>query len=201
VRRRLLNFVTALSLLLCVTAVVLWVRNWSSPGPAGEPAGWRGTLQLKALTTRPADQPAQVGDLVGYAIDDLEGPGIVTERVQRVGGDGIISLPYRWRMRVVGVTAADIDSAISEEYRHVHDYYNDRFRVTVGTGDWRVSYVLLVLILGVPPAARLLTGVSAIVRWHQKRRVVAGLCPACDYDLTGNVSGVCPECGKEVVRR
>ena len=25
-----------------------------------------------------------------------------------------------------------------------------------------------------------------------------GLCPHCRYDLTGNVSGVCPECGSEV---
>ena len=24
-----------------------------------------------------------------------------------------------------------------------------------------------------------------------------GLCLGCGYDLTGNVSGVCPECGKE----
>ena len=23
-----------------------------------------------------------------------------------------------------------------------------------------------------------------------------GLCPSCGYDLTGNVSGVCPECGQ-----
>ncbi|MDB5304822.1 MAG: hypothetical protein JWM97_2371 [Phycisphaerales bacterium] len=25
-----------------------------------------------------------------------------------------------------------------------------------------------------------------------------GLCPACGYDLTGNVSGTCPECGGKV---
>jgi hypothetical protein len=27
------------------------------------------------------------------------------------------------------------------------------------------------------------------------RRQLRGQCPACGYDLTGNVSGVCPECG------
>jgi len=27
-----------------------------------------------------------------------------------------------------------------------------------------------------------------------------GLCPKCTYDLTGNVSGVCPECGRPVGR-
>ena len=30
-------------------------------------------------------------------------------------------------------------------------------------------------------------------RRHRRRR--KGLCPTCGYDLAGNVSGVCPECG------
>jgi uncharacterized paraquat-inducible protein A len=34
-------------------------------------------------------------------------------------------------------------------------------------------------------------------QWLRRRDVLKsrGLCPACAYDLTGNVSGVCPECG------
>jgi hypothetical protein len=28
------------------------------------------------------------------------------------------------------------------------------------------------------------------------RRQLHGQCPQCGYDLTGNVSGVCPECGE-----
>lgn len=31
-----------------------------------------------------------------------------------------------------------------------------------------------------------------------KRRQKAGLCQQCDYDLTGNVSSVCPECGTKI---
>jgi hypothetical protein len=34
--------------------------------------------------------------------------------------------------------------------------------------------------------------------WHHRQqgvRVTRGLCVACGYDLTGNASGVCPECG------
>ena len=31
-----------------------------------------------------------------------------------------------------------------------------------------------------------------------RRRFPAGHCQRCGYDLTGNVSGVCPECGSEV---
>ena len=30
----------------------------------------------------------------------------------------------------------------------------------------------------------------------RRRRRALGLCPGCGYDLTGNVSGVCPECGE-----
>jgi uncharacterized paraquat-inducible protein A len=30
---------------------------------------------------------------------------------------------------------------------------------------------------------------------HRQARIALGHCPSCDYDLTGNTSGVCPECG------
>jgi hypothetical protein len=29
-------------------------------------------------------------------------------------------------------------------------------------------------------------------------RVGRTRCPSCDYDLTGNISGTCPECGREI---
>lgn len=32
----------------------------------------------------------------------------------------------------------------------------------------------------------------------QPRRRPGRCCPECQYDLTGNVSGVCPECGREI---
>ena len=37
------------------------------------------------------------------------------------------------------------------------------------------------------------------LRRHRRRK--RGLCVRCGYDLTGNVSGVCPECGTEVKQR
>ena len=36
--------------------------------------------------------------------------------------------------------------------------------------------------------------VSALF-WRVDRHVPPGHCPNCNYDLAGNVSGVCPECG------
>ncbi len=44
--------------------------------------------------------------------------------------------------------------------------------------------------------------VVIIVRWYRswryRSRIRAGLCLACGYDLTGNTSGACPECGSVV---
>jgi hypothetical protein len=34
--------------------------------------------------------------------------------------------------------------------------------------------------------------------WRRNRRPPPGHCPRCRYNLTGNVSGVCPECGRKV---
>jgi hypothetical protein len=34
------------------------------------------------------------------------------------------------------------------------------------------------------------------IRRQRQERRAKGLCERCGYDLTGNVSGVCPECGE-----
>lgn len=39
---------------------------------------------------------------------------------------------------------------------------------------------------------------TVVLFWHDRRRVPAGHCPRCRYNLTGNVSGACPECGNPV---
>jgi hypothetical protein len=51
------------------------------------------------------------------------------------------------------------------------------------------------LLVVIYPAVALARG--PIRRWHRRRR---GSCVACGYNLTGNVSGVCPECGAEIER-
>jgi len=35
-------------------------------------------------------------------------------------------------------------------------------------------------------------------RWRTRRRIPPGHCPKCSYNLTGNTSGVCPECGTTI---
>ena len=42
-------------------------------------------------------------------------------------------------------------------------------------------------------------GVPTLLLWlPSRRRRTPGHCQKCGYDLTGNVSGVCPECGRRV---
>ncbi len=53
-----------------------------------------------------------------------------------------------------------------------------------------VPYWFLILTLAIAP----------IYWWRKKRMQLkrVGKCPSCGYDLTGNESGVCPECGKTI---
>jgi ABC-type ATPase with predicted acetyltransferase domain len=38
------------------------------------------------------------------------------------------------------------------------------------------------------------------LHWRDRRaqRIAAGRCATCGYSLTGNLSGICPECGTRV---
>ncbi len=50
-------------------------------------------------------------------------------------------------------------------------------------------YWLLLLLAAIPTAWL----------WHRdQRRIRPGRCPRCGYDLTGNTSGVCSECGERM---
>jgi len=41
----------------------------------------------------------------------------------------------------------------------------------------------------------LVVAVPTTYLWWTDRRIPPGHCQNCGYNLTGNVSGVCPECG------
>ena len=57
----------------------------------------------------------------------------------------------------------------------------------------RCSVAPLVLLLAVYPTISLIRGPL-----RRRRRRGKGLCLKCGYDLTGNVSGVCSECGQVI---
>lgn len=56
-----------------------------------------------------------------------------------------------------------------------------------------VGISLLAGLVATYPATALIRG--PVRRWRRRRR---GLCVRCGYNLTGNVSGICPECGTRI---
>jgi hypothetical protein len=55
--------------------------------------------------------------------------------------------------------------------------------------------VILAFLALVPPLLILAGALFSRRLWKAADRLRPGLCRSCGYDLTGNVSGVCPECG------
>lgn len=66
---------------------------------------------------------------------------------------------------------------------------------TLVTTYFELTLWLPLLAIAAYPAVVFLRG--PVLRWRRQRK---GLCVACGYNLTGNVSGVCSECGREVVK-
>jgi hypothetical protein len=59
------------------------------------------------------------------------------------------------------------------------------------SGDWHLQLPLWTpfLLVAIP---------TALLWWRDRRCIPPGHCRECGYNLTGNVSGVCPECGMRV---
>jgi outer membrane protein assembly factor BamB len=70
------------------------------------------------------------------------------------------------------------------------DATNDHRDATITFPDWSVLPVLAVF-----PAACLS---RAVMRRRIRRRIMRGCCRVCTYNLKGNESGTCPECGTPV---
>jgi hypothetical protein len=175
--RWLLNASTALSLLLCAATAGMWMRSYR-------------TYDTLSLTDQNRQHIAVCSSLLGKlryrdasCVNGFRGhDGWAFESLPaypRWGWEHEQPTLRRWS--VLGVT-----------------YFSGTWtpvvpltRTLVVPFGWVVAVTLLL------PLGR----VSVIVRrrWrrHMERR---NLCTACSYDLIGNVSGVCPECGTAIVK-
>jgi hypothetical protein len=190
VRRRLLNLFFVSSLVLCVTIGVLWVRSH------------------------------RVSDYVYYR--DRRRAGV--ERVYKLGSQsgGLYLLKSQtwftpasgetdrvmWGLSRIRTGGYPGDSLVAAQrgfdsagFRTVRQY----FAYPDGYAPPGVVTKTATLLLVAPHwSGSLASGTLAMplmfqlirrhARWRRKR---LGLCPSCAYDLTGNVSGVCPECGQD----
>jgi len=72
--------------------------------------------------------------------------------------------------------------------------------ILVGTRNWPWGIDLFWSYVGLPPiAAFLVASTQEFVRRRKEAKGGPSQCAVCEYNLTGNLSGVCPECGTPVV--
>ena len=79
--------------------------------------------------------------------------------------------------------------------RRSYGFEDSVFPVSVTSKN--LSFFSIPLYLPACVSGILLTGML-MLRWRANRKILRismGMCPVCNYDLTGNVSGICPECG------
>ena len=162
-RRCIFALASAVSLLLFLMTVVLWVRsNW-------------------------------VGDLLYW--DTLDENG-----VPAIYGIESASIPIGSRFGYVSIaTSPPMNPSFSLDHSiHFLIGHSALGKGTLPRYGWQVGDFPLIphwsisFIFAVLPAVWLLEWVKA------RRLPKPGQCPACRYDLTGNTSGVCPECGSAI---
>ncbi len=68
-------------------------------------------------TGGPPPGPIAPFDLVRVSVDDLEGPGATTVRINRVPADGTITLPYAGPLKIESLTDQQVEAAIAKAYR------------------------------------------------------------------------------------
>ena len=198
-KRRLLNLLTALSLLLFVSIAAAWVKVHASAAAhdrtyrAGRPAG--------------GIMPAYSHEF-GYVRLGLRTFFVGTYRsnVLALGWNTNAPPPplgqYGWTP-VIDYQGEPSDAIGPDHWRLWH-FGALRTTVTSRSGT-PVTYTSIVLphwaaltLAAILPATRARRWYASargrLRRWGPR---LPGVCRACGYDLTGNQSGVCPECGAD----
>ena len=182
-RGRLSLIVAGVSLVLCIGASAIWVRShfW------GETFGWAGWKDQPAGIWHGWGINSEAGLVYAYSFEGTYQfdnprdvypsvpnmkPHIVHEAMHASGTHGRKS--FRWD---------------NQRYGDKDWYIKLRF---IGAPAWFVTWALAVI----PGWYSIVVAFPSWRRWRIARR--EGRCGACLYDLTGNASGVCPECGKAV---
>jgi hypothetical protein len=170
--RRLFTLLSALSLLLCVATVVLWVRSDRRVSMAGrtvagdnvwsaQAIAWgRGRVVCMSLRSSPQNFPVWAP------------PGLWFHRMDR-------NVP----LHKSGTFWRDIGF----DYESYHNPYSSGSRVTFPL--WLVTGLLLIA-----PIAKF----AAFYRGGRRKPI--GLCPRCGYDLRATPDR-CPECGAAAAKK
>jgi len=172
IRRWAFKFVAAASLLICLAMVSLWVISYSR------------TSRLSVFSFGEFHAGGVLrGRLFIVREYRRRPPGTVPE----VKLDyGLIALP------------SDPDGPRESEVPQVFSIGGVEGWRGSFIGRWRSTYVVPMWIVVL---TTLIIPIFYLRRRWQLRPIVPGHCRGCGYNLTGNTSGVCPECGRAFERR
>jgi hypothetical protein len=199
-KRRLFTFLSALSLLFCVAICALWFRSMGtmdivSHGTVDQRDNTvhvmllmsdRGIVTFHPIRETFADAPSlalRLGTVKSWPA--YEWQCLAARPWWPLGVGWMNHLGFRYRQfdgtstlipRRAGVSPVAVTIACAKTERMI-----------------TIPYWLPSLLGAALPAW------WAIARIRRARRVGEGCCTACGYDLTGNVSGACPECGGKVL--
>lgn len=181
-KRRLFRVASVVSILLGLVILVLWTRSYrvydlcaheAYSGIGTEIISVSGRLVFYHFNNYPhGNSPPQDFGIEQISPLSRMGRGLLTEY-------DFSGARHLWnRLGFVAISRPVFGSGTSY--------------VVISTPDWAVVGALSVLPL------------AGILRRHWIRRIrkrgLAGRCVTCGYNLTGNVSGVCPECGSPIPR-
>lgn len=175
VRRRLLNLLTPLSLLICATFLALGTAGPSSTRAcAFRHGGWFGCFGFDSG-----------GVVVGYG------------RAPAAGGDPKLRLRWDWpaatpddaSLAATGFASGTVNVAREVPLLAGVPLLGRLFQSPTPARYVKAPWWPLALLAAAPPA------LAALRASTRRRRHRAGRCVACGYNLTANVSGLCPECG------
>ncbi len=170
---------SVLSLLLCVATVGLWVRSyWVRDLIIFGRAGGNCHL-VQSILGRLHLQSGLDGGYSGglsYYTDRLS-----PQAIWNGGTSGYPPVPVQWR------------------FGCVWQYYTKYHMGFMQDAGFTTSHRLVVVPYWFPAAIFAVLPVWRLTHWVRRRhRNKAGLCRRCDYNLTGNTSGICPECGTPI---
>ena len=199
VRRRLNTWIPVVSLLLCAVTVALSLRSYLV---AYRLSYDRAEVQKDRIIRRDRSVSLSWGNLSislarryyprgGTRVFDPQSVGRMLNPVWRVEQPFVPWHWSNWNLSAVGsadgVELLGLRAGTESWSIGLNDEYTG-WRLVVPC--WCVA-----TLFAVPPA-------WWVVRRVRSRRLIrSGRCPACFYDLTGNVSGVCPECGARLLVR
>lgn len=112
-----------------------------------------------------------------------------------LGADGSVeflgntmSQPYPYTQQADGFCFGRGHWNWSQDWLPDYRHYSAHFIYQTERWEFYVPLWIPLLLLGIPTA----------VFWWRDQRYLVGHCQDCGYDLTGNVTGICSECGEAI---